>query len=106
MKEIAVELAGKTYSVRPDFRRIQSIESMTNRGTVEIAQDIAEGKYKVVDIVNVLFCMIRDPKVTQDRVAEEVVGRVDKYLAVVIEFLAACNFGSDELSGGGTEGNA
>ncbi len=103
MQEVKFELFGKDYVARPTFRVVQAIESMTNKGTLEIAQDIVAGRFKTTDIVSVLFCMVDEPKKNINKVADEVMGNVSEYLSPVAEFLAACNCGSNELAVDGDE---
>lgn len=111
MKEVKFSLLGKDYSVRPEFRKIAAIEEMCEKGTINILQDIADSKFKTTDLVRVLFCMVGDPRVTLDKIGNEVQGNSLHYVAPVAEFLAACNFGSEELAEdadetvGGTEKN-
>ena len=106
MKEVSFTLLGKDYSVRPEFRKIAAIENMTGKGTIQILQEIAESKFKTTDLVHVLYCMTGGNKVTVDKIGEAVQGKAMEYVAPVAEFLAACNFGSEELASDEPEASA
>lgn len=99
MREVTFELLGKSYTVRPEFRKVAAIENMTGKGTIEILQDIAESKFKLTDMVHVLFCMAGDQRLTVDKVASEVMGNAMTFMQPILVFLNDCNIGSDELTG-------
>ena len=105
MREVTFELCGKSYTVRPEFRKIAAIENMTGKGTIEILQDIADSKFKLTDLVHTLFCMAGDPKVTVEKVAGDVTGNAMKFVGPVLTFLNECNIGSDDLVGDATDGS-
>jgi len=98
LKEIKFSLLGKDYSVRPEFRKVAAIENATGKGTIQLFHEIADSKFKTTDLVQVLSCMIGDNKVTINKIGDEVSGKVREYVGPVVEFLVACNFGSDELA--------
>ena len=98
MKSVQLKFLDKEYSVTPNFRTISAIESMTGRGTMEILHDLGENKVRMTDMIHVVYCMMSDPKMTVEKVANEVIGKAVDFVGPIVAFLNACSFGSEELA--------
>lgn len=96
--EHAVELDGQWIVLKASFGNISLFESNV-MGIYEFADNISQGKVKLTDIVNVLYCFQkdRDNGLDQDTLAEMVISDAPQKSIEAIAGFMGVLFGVDDV---------
>ena len=89
-RDVAIELGGKTYVMRPSFKAVCEIEQVTGVGIAALAARLLNGEEKVSEIAAVITAGLREAgePATFEKVGEMVFeAGIEKVLRPVIRFL-------------------
>ncbi len=91
--EIAVELGGQSYTLRPTYAAIARAEALADAGIVKIANRLFEGDVRMSDIAAIVCAGIGDETLTLEAVGQKIAAQglsdlmepLGRYVAFILD---------------------